>query len=106
MSESHSSKSQNRVTKIELILQVIGEIKADVRDMKAESQNDHKEFWKAINELKESITGNSREGLVVRIDRNTQFRRNLSKLLWALFTPLYGGLIVMLVKLVLDTFGK
>ena len=106
MSESHSSKSQNRVTKIELILQEIGEIKADVRDMKAESQNDRKEFWKAINELKESITGNSREGLVVRIDRNTQFRRNLSKLLWALFTPLYGGLIVMLVKLVLDTFGK
>ena len=92
--------------RIEQILQEIGEIKTDMREMKAENKNDRKEFYQALNKLRESITGNDREGLAVRVDRNTQFRRNLSKLLWALFTPLYGGLIVMLIKLALDTFSK
>jgi len=35
---------------------------------------------------------------MVRVDRNTNFRRTLTKLLFALFTPLYGGLIVLLLK--------
>ena len=41
---------------------------------------------------------NHKEGLLVRVDRNTNFRKTITRLLWALFTPLYGGLIVLLLK--------
>ena len=92
--------------RIEQILQEIGEIKTDMREMKAENKNDRKEFYQALNHLRESITGNSNEGLAVRVDRNTQFRRNLSKLLWALFTPLYGALVIILIKLAMEVFNK
>ncbi len=100
MNESQTTQYHVNTAKIEQVLQEIGEIKADMRDMKAENKNDRREFWKALNSLKESIVGNSKEGMVVRIDRNTQFRRNLSKLLWALFTPLYGGMILVLLKMI------
>ena len=92
--------------KIEQVLSAVHELGVRIDKMHELHRNERKDFWEAINDLRESITGNSREGLKVRIDRNTQFRRNLSRLLWALFTPLYGGLIIMLIKLVLDTFGK
>ena len=92
--------------RIEQIMNDIQEIKNDIRAMQAENKSDRKEFYQALNKLRESITGNSNEGLAVRVDRNTQFRRNLTKLLWALFTPLYGGLIVMLIKLVMEAFSK
>ena len=91
--------------RIDQILQDIQEIKNDMRALKTEQKDDLKEFYQAFNKLRESITGNSKEGLTVRVDRNTEFRKNLSKLLWALFTPLYGGLIIILVKLITDYFG-
>ena len=91
--------------KIEQLLDDMKEIKEDIRSVKSEAKSDRQELWKSFNSLRESITGNSKEGLTVRVDRNTQFRNNLSKLLWALFTPLYGGLIIILVKLITDYFG-
>ena len=92
--------------KIEQVLTAVHELSGRIDKMHELHRSERKDFWEAINELRESITGNSKEGLTVRVDRNTQFRKNLSKLLWALFTPLYGGLIIMLIKLAFDTFGK
>ena len=92
--------------KIEQVLSAVKELGTRIDKMHELHRSERKDFWEAINELRESITGNNNEGLVVRIDRNTQFRRNLSKLLWALFSPLYGGLIVILIKLAFNTFGK
>ena len=92
--------------KIEQVLSAVQELGGRIDKMHELHRSERKDFWEAINDLRESITGNDREGLTVRVDRNTQFRRNLSKLLWALFTPLYGGLIIMLIKLAFDTFGK
>ena len=92
--------------KIEQVLSAVHELCGRIDKMHELHRSERKDFWGAINDLRESITGNSKEGLTVRVDRNTQFRRNLSKLLWALFTPLYGGLVVMLIKLVLDTFKR
>ncbi|NQT35038.1 hypothetical protein HQ587_07605 [bacterium] len=77
------------------------DLKEDMRELRAAIKADQKELWRALNGLRESITGNSREGLAVRVDRNTNFRRTLTKLLWALFTPLYGALIVLLLKTLL-----
>ncbi|MDK9700534.1 MAG: hypothetical protein OEM52_10360 [bacterium] len=47
----------------------------------------------AVKELNSSIKGNGKEGIIVKVDRNTNFRMLMTKLLWLLFTPLYGGLI-------------
>ena len=88
--------------KIEQLLDDMKEIKEDIKSVKSEAKSDRQELWDSFNSLRESITGNSNEGLTVRVDRNTQFRNNLSKLLWALFTPLYGGLIIILLKLITD----
>ena len=92
--------------KIEQVLAAVHELGKRIDRMHELQRSEQKEFWEAINGLRESITGNDREGLTVRIDRNTQFRQSLSKMLWALFTPLYGGLIILLVKTLTDTFGK
>ena len=91
--------------KIEQLLDDMKEIKDEIKSLKSEAKSDRQELWDSFNSLRESITGNSKEGLTVRVDRNTQFRNNLSKLLWALFTPLYGGMIIILVKLISDYFG-
>lgn len=80
------------------ILEDIKEIKGDIRSIQAETKEDRREFYMAIGVLRESITGNGKEGLAVRVDRNTSFRKSMSKLLWVLFTPVYGGLIALLVK--------
>ena len=90
--------------KIEQLLEDVQEIKDEIRAVKSDAKSERKELWAALTALRESITGNAKEGLTVRVDRNTQFRRNLSRLLWALFTPLYGGLIIILVKIVYDIF--
>jgi len=92
--------------KIEQLLEDVQEIKAEIRAEKSDAKSERKELWAALTALRESITGNSKEGLTVRVDRNTEFRKNLSKLLWALFTPLYGGMMVLLVKIFYDTFTK
>jgi len=64
---------------------------ADVIEIK----NDVKGIFKIIN-------GNGSEGMVVRIDRNTSFRKNINKALWVLFTPLYGGLVALLIKYIIS----
>ena len=74
------------------------DIKKDIREIRSGSKSDQKELWIALNSLRESITGNNKEGLLVRVDRNTNFRKMIIRLLWALFTPLYGGIIVLLVN--------
>jgi len=74
------------------------DIKEDIREIRSGSKADRQELWKALNGLRESITGNAKDGLLVRVDRNTNFRKSLTRILWALFTPLYGGLIVLLLK--------
>jgi len=74
------------------------DLKEDMRGLGTEIKTDQRELWSAMNNLRESITGNSHEGLSMRVDRNTRFRRTIVKILWALVTPLYGGLIVLLLK--------
>ena len=77
---------------------LIKQILTDLRELRREYREDHRELWEALNDLRESITGNNHDGLSMRVDRNTRFRRSIVKLLWALFTPLYGGLIALLLK--------
>ena len=89
--------------KLEQVLAAVNELSGRIDKMHELHRSERKNFWDTINDLRESITGNDREGLTVRVDRNTQFRQNLTKMLWALFTPLYGGLIVILVKMI---FGE
>ena len=86
--------------KLEQVLSAVHGLSERIDKMHELHRSERKNFWDAINDLRESITGNNREGLTVRVDRNTQFRQNLSKMLWALFTPLYGGLIVILLKMI------
>ena len=77
------------------------DLKEDMRGLRTEIKSDQRELWSAMNNLRESITGNNKEGLTVRVDRNTNFRKVVIRLLWALFSPLYGGLIVLLLKTLL-----
>ena len=81
---------------------LIEQVLTDIRELRREYREDHKELWTAMNDLRESITGNGREGLSKQVDRNTSFRRNLTKWLWALFTPLYGGLVALLIKQLIE----
>jgi len=81
---------------------LIEQVLNDLRELRRESREDRKELWEAMNNLRESITGNGREGLSKQVDRNTGFRKNLTKWLWVLFTPLYGGLVALLIKLLFE----
>lgn len=81
------------------ILEDIREVKGDIRSMQIDAKSDRKEYYMALGVLRESITGNGKEGLAVRVDRNTSFRKSTSKLLWILFTPVYGGMIALLLRL-------
>jgi len=102
MKEQHDTTSCSvHVAMIEQIQADLHDLKEDMREMRAGIKADQLQLWTAMNGLRESITGNNKEGLMVRVDRNTNFRRTLTKLLWALFTPLYGGLIVLLLKTLL-----
>lgn len=85
---------------------LIEQVLKDVRELRREFKDDRRELWEALSDLRESITGNSKEGLVVRVDRNTNFRKTITSLLWALFTPLYGALIVLLLKILLTKWGQ
>jgi len=99
MNKQHdNSPSGSYIALIEQVQTDLHDIKEDIREIRSGSKSDQKELWTALNGLRESITGNSKEGMLVRVDRNTNFRRTLTRLLWALFTPLYGGLIVLLIK--------
>jgi len=99
MNKQHdNSTSGSYIALIEQVQADLHDIKEDIREIRSGSKSDQKELWTAMNGLRESITGNSKEGMLVRVDRNTNFRKTLTRLLWALFTPLYGGLIVLLIK--------
>ncbi len=94
----NNSPSGSYIALIEQVQADLHDIKEDIREIRSGNKTDRKELWTALNGLCESITGNSKEGMLVRVDRNTNFRKTLTRLLWALFTPLYGGLIVLLIK--------
>jgi len=99
MTKQRDNPSNN--TYLALIEQVqtdLSDIKEDIREIRSGSKTDRKELWSALKALHESIVGNGKDGLLVKVDRNTNFRKTLTRLLWALFTPLYGGLIVLLIK--------
>ena len=99
MTKQHDNPSNG--TYLALIEQVqadLHDIKEDIREIRSGSKSDRKELWCALKALHESIVGNGKDGLKVKVDRNTNFRRTITRLLWALFTPLYGGLIVLLLK--------
>ena len=99
MTKQHDNPSNSSyLALIEQVQADLHEIKEDIREIRSGSKTDQKELWTALNGLRESITGNSKEGLLVRVDRNTNFRKTITRLLWALFTPLYGGLIVLLLR--------
>ena len=88
-------------TYIALIEQVqadLHDIKEDIREIRSGSKTDQKELWKALKALQESIVGNGKDGLLVKVDRNTNFRKNINRLLWALFSPLYAALLLLLFK--------
>ena len=55
-----------------------------------------------VNDLYETINGNGGKGLKIDIDRNTQFRKGLTKALWFLLTSLYAGMIAMLIKAIME----
>ncbi len=99
MTKQHdNSPSGSYIALIEQVQADLHDIKEDIREIRSGRKSDQKELWTALNGLRESITGNSKEGMLIRVDRNTNFRKTLTRLLWALFTPLYGGLIVLLIK--------
>ena len=94
------------LAKVEQILSAVHELSERIDKMHELHRNERKDFWEAINNLRESITGNNKEGLTVLIDRNTRFRQNLSKWLILLFTPLYGGLIALIAKMAFNLYQK
>jgi len=94
---------QTHTAKIEQVFQRIDELREDLKTMRTEDKEEQEKLWEALEALRESITGNGRDGLTIQVDRNTNFRKNLTKLLWALFTPLYGGLIVILLKIIFES---
>jgi len=90
------------VAMIEQIQADLHDLKEDMREMRTSIKADQIQLWTAMSSLRESITGNSREGLSTRVDRNTRFRRAVVKLLLVLFAPLYGGLIALLLKTLIN----
>ena len=93
---------QIHTAKIEQIFQRLDELREDLKTMRTEDKEEREKLWDALDALRESITGNGKDGLTVQVDRNTNFRKNLSKLLWALFTPLYAGLIMVILKIIFN----
>ena len=86
MTKQHdNSPSGSYIALVEQVQADLHDIKEDIREIRSGSKTDQKELWTALNGLRESITGNSKEGLLVRVDRNTNFRKSLTRLLWALF---------------------
>jgi len=93
---------QLHAAKIEQIFHRFNELREDLKTMRTEDKEAREKIWEALEALRESITGNGKDGLTVQVDRNTNFRKNMNKLLWFLFTPLYGGLIVILLKIIFN----
>ncbi len=56
---------------------------------------------RSIYNIYKILNGNGQTGLNVMVDRNTGFRRNINKLLWFLITPLYIGLVAIIIKTII-----
>ena len=94
------------LAKVEQVLSAVKELSGRIDKMHELHRSERKDFWEAINELRESITGNSKEGLRMQIDRNTRSRQKLSRWLILLFAPFYGGLIALIVKMAFELYQK
>jgi len=92
---------QYHLAKVEQIVQQLQDLKGSIQSVQTEAKEERKEVHTALKELNDAIKGNGKEGLVVQMDRNTNFRLMMTKLLWFLFTPLYGGLIALVINLFL-----
>ncbi len=93
---------QYHLAKVEQIVQQLQDLKESIQTVQTEAKEERKEVHAALKELNDAIKGNGKEGLVVQMDRNTNFRLMMTKLLWVLFTPLYGGLIALVINLFLS----
>jgi len=85
MKQQNNSPGDAYIALVEQVHTDIHDIKEDIREIRLGSKSDRTEIWKAMKALQESIVGNGKEGLLVRVDRNTNFRKTITKLLWALF---------------------
>jgi len=65
--------------------EIIGDIREDIREIKT----DVKDIFRIVN-------GNGDDGLKVRIDRNTRFRKNASRALWMLFGAVIGMIAIII----------
>ena len=93
---------QYHLAKVEQITQQLQELHNTIQTNQTEAKEERKDVHAALKELNNAIKGNGKEGLVVQMDRNTNFRKTMTKLLWVLFTPLYGGLIALLFRLLFN----
>ncbi|MCF7810926.1 hypothetical protein K9N50_08045 [bacterium] len=59
------------------------ELISDIREDMREIKSDVKGIYRILN-------GNGSDGLNVRVDRNTNFRKNASRALWVLFGAVVG----------------
>jgi len=65
------------------------EVINDIREDIAEIKSDVKGIYRILN-------GNGRDGLNVRVDRNTCFRKTASRALWVLFGTVIGMIAVII----------
>ena len=99
MTKKHDNVTDNSyLALIEQVQTSLLDIKEDIREIRTSSKLDRKDLWTALNGLRESITGNHKEGIIVRVDRNTNFRKVIIRLLWVMLTPLYTGVIGLIIK--------
>jgi len=75
--EQTTNQSDDRL--FEALLTEIKELRTDMRDLKKDLSGEQKTLWKALDGLRESIVGNGKIGLSTQVDRNTNFRKNLTK---------------------------
>ncbi len=74
----------------------------DRRKSDSEDAANLKDIWKAIQKIDATLHGNGNLGLKIENDRNTNFRKAISKSLWFIITPLYLGLISIIIKVILE----
>jgi len=85
MKQQDNPSGDAYIALVEQVQTDLHDIKVDIREIRSGNKIDQKELWKALKALHESIVGNGKDGLLVRVDRNTNFRKNITRLLWALF---------------------
>jgi len=85
MKQQDNPSGDAYIALVEQVQTDLHDIKVDIREIRSGNKIDQKELWKALEALHESIVGNGKDGLLVRVDRNTNFRKNITRLLWALF---------------------